>query len=336
MRKPVTLSQVVRAGTDTLPELRLLSVSEDGVIFAVDGAAHRMGWRLLGAWAGVVPGELTGASADVQAAYRSVYDAAEEQPTDRSGLWWAYRRVLAAFCPTIAIVENVASGKSRWLCPVRRSLHELGYDTAALQIAARDVGAPHIRERIFVVAHRARPGSQGAGVRRRLAGSGGGEMADTHSARRDLGSGTRDEHAGGAEPADGHPRRGRRGPHDVGDADGAGREALGRAGQLDARERQEVGNDVDGCRGPRGEEDVRRTIAEPGMGRGVDGVPAGVDRDPGLALRWPAGFGEPQRSWEPPRSAARIPHRDERLMALGNAVVPQCAEEVGRWILQNL
>lgn len=84
MRKAVTLSQVVRVGTDTLPELRLLSVSEDGVIFAVDGAAHRMGWRLLGAWAGVVPGVVPGASSDVQAAYRSVYDAADRVRRDHT------------------------------------------------------------------------------------------------------------------------------------------------------------------------------------------------------------------------------------------------------------
>lgn len=31
-----------------------------------------------------------------------------------------------------------------------------------------------------------------------------------------------------------------------------------------------------------------------------------------------------------------MPHRDERLTALGNAVVPACAEVVGRWILENL
>jgi len=70
----------------------------------------------------------------------------------RSGLWKEYRRVLSELRPDFAVVENVASGKGRWLCAVRRDLHELGYDTTALAISAEDIGAPHRRSRIFVVA----------------------------------------------------------------------------------------------------------------------------------------------------------------------------------------
>ena len=38
---------------------------------------------------------------------------------------------------------------------------------------------------------------------------------------------------------------------------------------------------------------------------------------------WPAGMGEAQHPWEPPRTCGRIPNRAARVKALGNAVVPQ-------------
>lgn len=67
--------------------------------------------------------------------------------------------------------------------------------------------------------------------------------------------------------------------------------------------------------------------AIPRMGRGSHGVPAGLD-----GSRWPASPGEPQHPWEPDRLKTRIPGDKERLIALGNAVIPACAEEIGRAI----
>lgn len=40
-------------------------------------------------------------------------------------------------------------------------------------------------------------------------------------------------------------------------------------------------------------------------------------------IPWPAGLGQPQYDWEPPRVAAGVRNRVARLRALGNAVVPQ-------------
>lgn len=72
---------------------------------------------------------------------------------ERSSLWWHFARIVEQVAPAWVVVENVASGASRWLHHVRHQLHLLGYRTRALGIAASDVGAPHIRRRIFVVAH---------------------------------------------------------------------------------------------------------------------------------------------------------------------------------------
>ncbi|MGO8998684.1 MAG: hypothetical protein ACLQVI_35625, partial [Polyangiaceae bacterium] len=51
---------------------------------------------------------------------------------------------------------------------------------------------------------------------------------------------------------------------------------------------------------------------------------------------WPAGRGETQCPWEPPRviaSGEPCPERPAKLRALGNAVVPQVALIVGRILI---
>jgi DNA (cytosine-5)-methyltransferase 1 len=62
-------------------------------------------------------------------------------------------RLADEFRPRVVLVENVASGARRWVCPVRGSLEALGYRTAALNIGVDDCGGPHRRKRIFILAY---------------------------------------------------------------------------------------------------------------------------------------------------------------------------------------
>ena len=66
---------------------------------------------------------------------------------EKSGLWREQLRIVEEVRPEAVVVENVASGKRRFLPFVRRDLHLLGYDTAALAVSAADVRAPHERRR---------------------------------------------------------------------------------------------------------------------------------------------------------------------------------------------
>lgn len=70
----------------------------------------------------------------------------------KSGLWFEFRRVIGELRPTGVVIENVASGASAWLPQISADLADLGYRARALGIGARDAGAPHRRNRIFVVA----------------------------------------------------------------------------------------------------------------------------------------------------------------------------------------
>ena len=180
-----------------------------------------------------------------------------------SGLWYHFARVVEQLAPAWVVVENVASGARRWLRPVRHQLHLFGYRTRALGVAARDVGAPHRRSRVFVIAHADPVASRQQGRGRRTGGT-----LTVLAALDGRKSGVADDDGTGRdERSDGRP-----GP------------------------RREGGRASPGC----GSEIGRAWATEPDVGRVAHGVPARMDR----------------------------------LAALGNAVVPQCAQVVGEVIQQ--
>ncbi len=71
----------------------------------------------------------------------------------RSGLWSEIVRLLCDLRPRILIVENVAALLGRGLDRVLGDLASIGYDAEWHCIPAAALGAPHIRDRVWVVAY---------------------------------------------------------------------------------------------------------------------------------------------------------------------------------------
>jgi DNA (cytosine-5)-methyltransferase 1 len=71
----------------------------------------------------------------------------------RSGLWTEFRRGIQELRPDFVVIENVAHTWRRWVPSVREHLAQLGYASLPLRVRASDLGAPHERARIFLVAN---------------------------------------------------------------------------------------------------------------------------------------------------------------------------------------
>lgn len=187
----------------------------------------------------------------------------------RSGLWREYLRIVGELRPRIVVVENVPALVSRGLDRVAADLDGLGYRVEARIIAAADVGAPHRRERLFILAH-----ADGLGREEPGAEPDAGGVAVPCGDREGM--------------ADANGERVRQLEQ---------REPWGLARVLrDRGQGEPVDHGASGGRHP-----------EPGMGREPDGVPTGVDRWPARPGDAPAVW-EPARAVtrEQPTRARRV------------------------------
>ena len=82
----------------------------------------------------------------------------------RSGLWSEMARIIGEVRPRYAFVENSPMLTSRGLGTVLGDLAALGFDARWGVVSAADVGAPHLRERIWIVAHANGLGRKQAGL----------------------------------------------------------------------------------------------------------------------------------------------------------------------------
>lgn len=205
---------------------------------------------------------------------------------DRSGLWREFVRVVGLVRPRWVVVENVASGATRWVDAVVRDLAELGYASLPIPLSASDVGAPHRRARVFIVARNAdRDGKPARTIDAEVEGP---PRAAADPDR----DGLRDEPGG------------RSGPHWTGARESGHDRPATPADALREGPQRSVAVAHEGRHGLAHFAGAPWSIPEPDMVRVVHGLPRGVDR-----------------------AAARI-------RALGNSVVPQCAEVVGHVVLE--
>ena len=83
---------------------------------------------------------------------------------ERSGLWREYARLIGEIRPEYVIVENVSALLGRGLSTVLGYLTKIGYDAEWHCIPASYVGAPHRRDRIWIMAYTSNKGFSCTGV----------------------------------------------------------------------------------------------------------------------------------------------------------------------------
>jgi DNA (cytosine-5)-methyltransferase 1 len=255
---------------------------------------------------------------------------------ERSGLWFEFARLIGEIRPRYVIVENVSALLVRGLDAVLGSLAEIGYDAEWHCIPAWFVGAPHGRDRVWIVAYPrsveyegdgdaiereaterfyqadnvarpnklrrmgARLGSyRNTGKAQSWAGNGGSYVANAKHNR--VSVGRRAKNAGGKT---GQLRR-----IQGDDQSGGGeQEAAIPANASPVHEQGQFASILD--------EKIREVARERSTGS--------------------CGYGDGQWAVEPAvgRVAHGVPNRVDRLKGLGNAVVPQIPELIGRAILE--
>lgn len=227
---------------------------------------------------------------------------------ERSGLWREYARLVRELRPAFVIVENVAALLGRGLGDVLADLAALGYDAWWDCIPASAVGAPHRRDRLWVVAYARGQQHEGYGdaLRREIAaglshaaaeqGVCAGHGGETYALDSDADSirpyRPRMHVAGGAELRN----------EQVSDAESLGSDVADAIGERGCRwncERQDAVHAHPRRQAIGSRSNGSWWSAEPDVGRVAHGVPARVDR----------------------------------LHGLGNAVVPQIPEILGRAII---
>jgi len=222
----------------------------------------------------------------------------------RSGLWSEIARLVGELRPQYVIVENVSALLSRGLGRVLGDLAEIGYDAEWHCIPASAVGAPHIRDRIWIIAYPQHSDTDSAGPHRapiyqHLSA----ELRNQQE--REPGSVCEDV----AYPKS-LTKREQTDETDAKPEGGEARNQFGGGGSpvADAK--------ITGLEGRCERRDISTVISRFGQSSGSINHNWRTEPDVG-------------------RVANGIPFRVDRLKSLGNAVVPQIPEILGRAILAN-
>jgi DNA (cytosine-5)-methyltransferase 1 len=237
---------------------------------------------------------------------------------DERHLWPEVRRIIDECAPALVCLENVAGHVRLGLDAVLGDLAALGFDAEWGVVAASDAGAPHRRERVFVLAYR---GDHGRALCRAAHDHDGGHEPWDVAHGRDPrvadalgGRGERSRNPGGsvADPAG---------------WGGEARAARPRQRPADAHERGEGMAHADGARGHGDglhERDEPGHLAAHAREHGGRRAPAAWPPRPDDRDGW-AEVLRARPDLEPAvrRVAHGIPDRVDRLRCLGNGAVPR-------------
>jgi hypothetical protein len=95
---------------------------------------------------------------DISSAGKGAGLGTRENPTERSGLFWELIRVAELFDAGVLFVENVGALSRRGLDVVAAAMGDAGYFVPdAYRVGAWALGAPHKRERWWIVGYRSKP-----------------------------------------------------------------------------------------------------------------------------------------------------------------------------------
>jgi DNA (cytosine-5)-methyltransferase 1 len=257
----------------------------------------------------------------------------------RSGLWRDLLRAIRLVRPKYAVVENVAALLGRGMGTVLGDLASVGYDTEWHCIPASAAGAPHRRDRVWVIANSG--SKQHEGNRAPLSGSLAAQLfaayADSRVHAGELAHRENSFAAERSESGDGSQGQASNGQR-LWLEPGSSCEVVANADAL--RQSQPQGRESDEWRraGHSGQESDladteclrRNQVVQSTLGgKSCEGAADTPEHSSDTGRRWWWAT-EPNVG----RVADGVPFRVDRLKGLGNAVVPQIPEIIGRAILQ--
>lgn len=205
---------------------------------------------------------------DISCAGKGAGLGTDDSPSGRSGLWFEMLRLVRECRPAWVLAENVPALYSRGYDVVAAGLEAAGYSVRPVVVGAWAVGAPHKRDRVWIVAHddRQRGGASGAGDGQRPAEAAGGRGQEELAHLSGVGCGTRWAESAGLI---GCPGTTVGGELDHADPRGLPGES-GDSAPIEDRHRQENGLPV--AAGP---------VADPALGQGDGRDGRGVDGSAG-------------------------------------------------------
>lgn len=268
---------------------------------------------------------------------------------DPRHLWPYIADIIRADRPFFCWFENVANHLNIGYDIVRSELQEMGYHVEEGIYSASEAGAPHKRERLFILAildYTHIPPTEYTVPAGWHTAPGTGELDDTSIERaRELSVHPRgqeqsdaDTHRAGEELGDSKNHNKRRSPEQIIERKG---EQTGRSGGSMANTSSEglqIGEDQQGLRQRSPDKRSGTQLADPNLWWQQQWLHAGVGRIEELDTLWPAGPGCEQNPWEHPRTLDEATEsemgiavdghnfREDLLRLAGNGVVEQTAE----------